>query len=360
MADDYTKLDYFGLRDPDDGAREWYRTIEWDIQELDDALVKRGSLANRPDFGTAGRLYLAEVNGTHILYKDTGNGWVVTGGTDLDGHDLTDGQGSVVVWDTTNSEVPQAQLGGPAASLTNYPLPNSDLSNSTVTVAGNAVGLGGSTAVAGKDLSDAASIAYLNEAESVTGTWTFEAGPTLDATSAGLVDGGTIASPPATLTGYYDSDGTTSVTATAVDAALQHVVNADGSSALEIAVQATTALRALSSGTVEVLGDVTDGTNTIWDSTNAVVPQARLGGPAASLTSYPIPNSDLSNSTVTIAGNSVGLGGSTGVALGDLSNVTATGEGSGGGLDSDKVDGYDVYVKSSAPNTNDPYIRFEP
>lgn len=30
------------------------------------------------------------------------------------------------------------------------------------------------------------------------------------------------------------------------------------------------------------------------------------------------------------------------------------------GLDSDSVDGYDIYVQSSAPSTSDPYIRFEP
>lgn len=50
-------------------------------------------------------------------------------------------------------------------------------------------------------------------------------------------------------------------------------------------------------------------------------------------------NLELTNDSVTVAGNSVSLGGSTGIALGDLSNVTATGEGSGNGFDADTVDG---------------------
>jgi len=48
--------------------------------------------------------------------------------TDMDagGTDLTDG--ATVIWDTSASEVPQAQLGGPASSLSAYPLaPATDL-----------------------------------------------------------------------------------------------------------------------------------------------------------------------------------------------------------------------------------------
>lgn len=46
--------------------------------------------------------------------------------------------------------------------------------------------------------------------------------------------------------------------------------------------------------TTRLGGDlVTTGGTTIWDSTNGVVPQAQLGGPASSLTSYPLPIGDL-------------------------------------------------------------------
>lgn len=53
-------------------------------------------------------------------------------------------------------------------------------------------------------------------------------------------------------------------------------------------------------------GDITDGTNLIWDSTNLWVPQARL-----------------ENTSVTVAGNGVALGNSTTVAHADLSNIGA-------------------------------------
>jgi len=46
--------------------------------------------------------------------------------------------------------------------------------------------------------------------------------------------------------------------------------------------------------TVRVSNDVaTTGGTIIWDSTNGVVPQAQLGGPPSSLTSYPLPVGDL-------------------------------------------------------------------
>lgn len=108
----------------------------------------------------------------------------------------------------------------------------------------------------------------------------------------------------------------------------------------------------------------------LWDTTNnrailvasdggdVDVPYGTLqqGGTAVALTSrFPLPNSDLANSTVTVAGNNVGLGGSTGVALGDLSNVTATGEGSGGGFNADQVDGKDeLDLKQQQPNAHLP------
>lgn len=69
-------------------------------------------------------------------------------------------------------------------------------------------------------------------------------------------------------------------------------------------------------------GDLTDGTNVIYDVSNAWIPQARL-----------------ENDSLTVAGQAVSLGGSTSIALGNLSNVTASGEGDGNGFDADTVDG---------------------
>lgn len=50
---------------------------------------------------------------------------------DLNGNDLDDA--GTTVWDTSAGEVPQAQLGGPAASLTAHPLASADIATDAVT-----------------------------------------------------------------------------------------------------------------------------------------------------------------------------------------------------------------------------------
>lgn len=83
--------------------------------------------------------------------------------------------------------------------------------------------------------------------------------------------------------------------------------------------------------------DLVDGTTTVWDSANGVLPQAVQGGPAGSLSSYPLANADLSNSAVTVtAGNQLTGGGS--VSLGGSITVDVD-EGAGSGLDADTLDG---------------------
>jgi hypothetical protein len=92
------------------------------------------------------------------------------------------------------------------------------------------------------------------------------------------------------------------------------------------------------SGPVSVGDDIaTTGGTTVWDSATGAVPQAQLGGPASSLSgyplsvamdteasAYPLANADLANSSVTVAGNNVSLGGSTGVAYTALSDTAAS------------------------------------
>lgn len=58
-------------------------------------------------------------------------------------------------------------------------------------------------------------------------------------------------------------------------------------------------------GLLTLEGDLSDGTNTVYDRSNGYVPQSRL-----------------ENDMVTVAGNSVSLGGSVGVDHADLSNVS--------------------------------------
>jgi len=92
---------------------------------------------------------------------------------------------------------------------------------------------------------------------------------------------------------------------------------------------------ALTSGG-SLLGDLNaaDG-ETLWDESENHIPQPRL-----------------ENSTITIAGNTVSLGSTTGISLGDLSDVSASGEGSGGGFDADTVDGQDYDDIQSWVNNN--------
>ena len=77
----------------------------------------------------------------------------------------------------------------------------------------------------------------------------------------------------------------------------------------------------------------------IWDEGNTHVPISRL-----------------QYNTITIAGNSVGLGNSTAIALGDLSNVTATGEGHGNGFNADTVDGKEATDLETASTEEQRFI----
>lgn len=81
-------------------------------------------------------------------------------------------------------------------------------------------------------------------------------GAVLDPTSSGLTDGGSINSTTQTFRGYYDSDGTTSITASGVDASFQHVANADGSSSLDAIVQGATVLSLNDNAVVEINDDI--------------------------------------------------------------------------------------------------------
>ena len=65
---------------------------------------------------------------------------------------------------------------------------------------------------------------------------------------------------------------------------------------------------------LDTQGDITDGTEVIWDASAQEVPDAALGT---------IDNATLANDDITVAGNVVSLGGSTSVDHADLSNIAA-------------------------------------
>lgn len=175
--------------------------------------------------------------------------------------------GGETIWDESATEIPDSAMGTIA---------NSTLANSSVTVAGNTVSLGSSTAVSVTDLSDVSS-----------GT-----------ESAGhlLIWNGTNAQyENASLTGG------TEIAITQGDAS----VTIDLDTPINLGADTDTDL----SG-----NDLTDGATVIWDTSVGEIPDSAMGT---------IANSTLANSSVTVAGNSVSLGGSTAIAHGDLSDAPA-------------------------------------
>lgn len=112
------------------------------------------------------------------------------------------------------------------------------------------------------------------------------------------------------------------------------------------------------SGVLDVAtNDVVDGSTTVWDTSISAVPQSSLGGPAASLSAYPLANGDLSNSSVTInagtgisSAGSVSLGGSVSVDVDDSRYVLESGDTMSGGLTVNATgDGF----KLTSPNSDD-------
>lgn len=209
--------------------------------------------------------------------------------------------------------------GGTAVALTSrFPIPNSDLQNASVTIGGNTVALGNSTAISAHDLSDSGSVGMLDESESVSAKWSFGSGLGLGAeldtngNHLNLDDGDQWIT-------IHDGHGNYNIKS-GVDPSNTIVTTAGGSH-----------IQLSESGGINLIVD--DGTATgnafstdvrlAVGSGSVNVSQGVLqqGGTDVALTSrFPLPNSDLSNSSVTVAGNSVSLGGSTSVSGKDLSD----------------------------------------
>lgn len=92
--------------DSDDGP-VWADAIESTIDKVDEKLILRGTLANRPVAGTQDRFFFA--TDKHILYRDTGAEWVVElsaiGPTVTKSDDYTAEPGEVVLVDASAAAV---------------------------------------------------------------------------------------------------------------------------------------------------------------------------------------------------------------------------------------------------------------
>jgi chorismate synthase len=281
--------------------------------------------------------------------------------------DLTDGAN--VIYDQSASEIPDSAMGSIA---------NSTLTNSSVTVAGNSVSLGNSTAVNHNDLSTISSDDHHTrysdeEAQDAVGTiltndFTYDdAGNSIDLANNsitltggdGLKNGST-----ASLGGSFSldiepndfagagleddgadnirisssavGDGLTGGSGSAINIEPANFAGTflsdDGSDNLQVNI--SSGLEGDGAGNIKVnedtdftftstidfsagldtQGNIKDGNQIVWDATNQEVPDSALGS---------VDNSTLSNSSVTVAGNSVSLGGSTAVNHNDLSTISS-------------------------------------
>lgn len=218
--------------------------------------------------------------------------------------DLTDGTN--VIYDQSASEIPDSAMGSIANStLTNssvsvagnsvslggsisvdyidlndtgnsFPIPNTDLSNSSISVAGNSVSLGGTTSVDYIDLADTGNSFPI---------------PNADLSNSSIsVAGNSVSLGGTTSVDYIDLADTGNSFP---------IPNAD-----------------LSNDTVTVAGNGVS----LGGSINVdYIDLADTGS------SFPIPNADLSNSSVSVAGQSVSLGGSTTLGLSNLDDYTIPG-----------------------------------
>jgi len=236
---------------------------------------------------------------------------------DLDGNDLTDAE--TTIWNATGSHVEQSAL-----------------ENESLTVAGNTVALGGSTGVPHADLDGISADQHhakdhdhtasgvslvppsglVEDSVTVTaGTGLTGGGPITLGSSAGLgiaedgvtgteIDLASVAGENVTVDTTNDE---LDVTATSQwqegdDTSLLEPVSEDG---VEVDTITDNGAGSVTMGnTLNLDGnDLEDAGTTIWDAANGYVLQGRL-----------------ENESLTVAGNSVSLGGSTGISHGDLSN----------------------------------------
>jgi hypothetical protein len=268
-----------------------------------------------------------EDDGSDNLRVDEDYGFTFTSiidfsaGLDTQG-DISDG--TQTIWSAANQEIPDSAMG----SIT-----NSTLSNSSVTVAGNSVSLGGSTAVNHNDLSTISSDDHHTrysdeEAQDAVGTILTndfnydDDGNTIDLANDsitinandGLKSGGTVSLggsvgldvEPADFAGVFLSDDGTDNLTVDIGRGLEN----DGSGNVRVDEDTDftfTSTIDFSSG-LDTQGDISDGSQTIWSATNQEIPDSAMGS---------IANSTLTNSSVTVSsgdgltgGGIVSLGGS--------------------------------------------------
>lgn len=285
---------------PDHGDQDYEFTFDDFVDTLDVDVVLKDTKANRPAAGTAGRWFLA-TDELHIYYDD-GSTWnQVTGSTSE--YQAADGTATDPKFTFSNdTDTGLYRPGGGRLAVTtngtkaaefdstqDLILPNGDINMGAGSVR-NVNDILNSTGVLslGTDASGTGIVQFLDRNASSRVLHYKEGGNDvivedpatglfIEPTSSGLSDGGTINSQPFTLRGYYDSDTSTTVTASSVDAYFQHVPSSDGSSRIQARVQGTLAAEFHSNGVFEFGANLVDNTgNVVYDYSNDHVPSSRV------------------------------------------------------------------------------------
>jgi hypothetical protein len=257
-------------------------------------------------------------SGTDAIQFDGSANVTIASGSLTLGGDLT-ATGGETVWDESATEIPDSALGsidnstltnsslsvaGNSVSLgsstavdyidlsdtgSSFPIPNADLSNSSLSVAGNSVSLGGSTSVSANDLSDVSTSA---ESAGEVPIWHGTNNQYQNAT----LSGGNALSV---------TNGNASITIDVNDDSIQ-------TDQLDLSITPTwTGKHQFNSG-LDTRSDIEDGTTVIWDSSAGEIPDSAMGSVA---------NSTLTNDSISISGGtnvnggSASLGGSISVSL---------------------------------------------
>jgi len=262
-------------------------TVEGALGEISDDYVDESgdTMTGQLDISSGGLL----VSG--------GGATVSAGDLTASGGDITDGTN--VVYDLSATEVPQGRLGGPAASLSSYPLPigdlNSPFSLSSIT----------DMDVAGTNLVDAGTTLYDATAGEFVQSELGGPASSLSSYPLPIADLNSPFSLPsisdmdAAGTDLSDSAGPGVIYDASAGVVLQNVLGGPASSLSSYPLpvgdlDSPYALPSISD--MDVAGsDLVDGATTLYDATAGEFVQSELGGPASSLSSYPLPIGDLNS-----------------------------------------------------------------
>jgi hypothetical protein len=274
-------------------------------------------------------IHLGDDDDVDVKYASSGDALRVEGGSTVDITDADVTDGTNTIYDQSAENVPLSILEADTISVT---------AGSGI-IGGGSPSLGGTVSVSHEDTSTQADVSA-GDGEAVTNVVLDDYGHVTSASTASF-DGRYVTESGDTMSGHLDMDGNQLQSAELTTDGSPLVVRdtANGSDVLTVA----------EGGDVAVPdGDISDGTNTVYDQSNSWVPQARLENDSVTVSA----GTGIASAGTVSLGDSVTVDIDTSVmatrswatgsniAVGDLSGTT--GEGSGGGLNADQVDGMDA------------------